>query len=148
MRAGSGGRAAGDVQGARQSVERLARLREATTNPKFAYFKSHLDLQHQAVKAWLARAEGKTAAAVEAMKKAAEMEDRLGKHPVSPGPIYPIREQLGELLLELDRPAEALAALPGVAGDLAAPLLRDATARLAQPSWPGRGVRRGDTSRS
>lgn len=99
-----------DVQGARQSVERLARLREATSDPKFAYFKGHLDLQHQAVKAWLARAEGKNAAALKAMKKAAEMEDRLGKHPVSPGHVYPIREQLGELLLELDRPAEALAA--------------------------------------
>jgi tetratricopeptide (TPR) repeat protein len=38
------------------------------------------------------------------------MEERLGKHPVSPGPVYPIREQLGELLLELGRPAQALAA--------------------------------------
>jgi tetratricopeptide (TPR) repeat protein len=107
---GMGRARSGDVEGAKKSVARLAELREASNDPKFAYFKNHLELQYQAVSAWVAKADGKKAEAVKLMKKAAEEEDNLGKHPVSPGPVYPIREQLGEMLLELDKPAEALAA--------------------------------------
>ena len=33
-----------------------------------------------------------------------------GKHPVTPGPPLPARELLGDMLLEIGRPAEALAA--------------------------------------
>jgi tetratricopeptide (TPR) repeat protein len=44
------------------------------------------------------------------MKAAADLDDAAEKHPVTPGSILPAREQLGELLLELGRPAEARAA--------------------------------------
>ncbi len=107
---GMGSARSGDVEGAKKALVRLGELRDATKDPKFGYFKNHLELQHQAVTAWVAKAEGKKDDAVKIMSKAADMEDKLGKHPVSPGPVYPIREQLGELLLELERPADALAA--------------------------------------
>ena len=41
------------------------------------------------------------------LRRAADAEDILGKHPVSPGALVPAREQLGDLLLKLDRPKEA-----------------------------------------
>ena len=41
---------------------------------------------------------------------AADVEDAHEKLPVTPGPIVPAREQLGELLLDLKRPDEALQA--------------------------------------
>jgi cytochrome c-type biogenesis protein CcmH/NrfG len=44
------------------------------------------------------------------MRTAADREDSTEKHPVTPGPIFPAREQLGELLLELNEPAQALQA--------------------------------------
>jgi hypothetical protein len=44
------------------------------------------------------------------MRAAADQEDSLEKLPVTPGPIVPAREQLGELLLQQHRPAEAAAA--------------------------------------
>ena len=44
------------------------------------------------------------------MRYAADEEDALGKHPVSPGSIIPVREMLGDLYLELGRPANALTA--------------------------------------
>jgi len=44
----------------------------------------------------------------------ADAEDALGKHPVSPGALMPLREQLGALLLELKRPRDALAAYEAV----------------------------------
>jgi predicted Zn-dependent protease len=42
------------------------------------------------------------------MRSAADLEDSTEKHPVTPGAITPAREMLGELLIELKRPAEAL----------------------------------------
>ena len=42
------------------------------------------------------------------LRAAADLEDKTEKHPVTPGPVAPARELLGELLLETGRPAEAL----------------------------------------
>jgi predicted Zn-dependent protease len=58
--------------------------------------------------AWVARAEGKNDEALTLMRSAADLEDSTEKHPVTPGPIFPAREMLGELLLELDNPAQAV----------------------------------------
>ena len=97
----------GDIDGARKAIARMQQLREATKEPKFDYFKSHLDLQMQAASAWVAAAEGKKAEAIDILRRAADLEDRLGKHPVSPGAFVPVREQLGTLLLETGQPKEA-----------------------------------------
>jgi hypothetical protein len=43
------------------------------------------------------------------MRAAAALEDGTEKSAVTPGPLAPAREQVGELLLLLDRPADALA---------------------------------------
>ena len=43
------------------------------------------------------------------MRAAATMEDRTEKSAVTPGPLAPARELVGEMLLEMNRPAEALA---------------------------------------
>ena len=44
------------------------------------------------------------------MRPAADREDETEKAAVTPGPLAPARELLGEMLLEAGRPAEALAA--------------------------------------
>jgi tetratricopeptide (TPR) repeat protein len=97
----------GDLDGAGKAIARMQQLRDATKEPKFDYFKSHLDLQMQAASAWLAVAEGNKKEAIEMLRRAADSEDILGKHPVSPGAFVPIREQLGTLLLEMGQPKEA-----------------------------------------
>ena len=97
----------GDLDGARKAIARMQHLRDATKDPKFDYFKSHLDLQMQAASAWVATGDGKKNEAIETLRRAADSEDILGKHPVSPGAFVPIREQLGSLLLELGQPKEA-----------------------------------------
>jgi tetratricopeptide (TPR) repeat protein len=61
----------------------------------------------QAALAWLAATEGKKKEAFAMLRRAADAEDILGKHPVSPGAFVPIREQLGSLLLEMRQPKEA-----------------------------------------
>jgi tetratricopeptide (TPR) repeat protein len=97
----------GDVEGARKAIARMQQLREATKDPKFDYFKSHLDLQMQAASAWVAATEGREKEAIDLLRRAADSEDILGKHPVSPGAFVPIREQLGSLLLEVGQSTEA-----------------------------------------
>jgi tetratricopeptide (TPR) repeat protein len=97
----------GDIEGARKAMDRMRQLRDATTDPKFDYFKRQLDQQMQAASAWVAYGEGKKENAVDLLRRTADAEDILGKHPVSPGALVPAREQLGDLLLKLDRPKEA-----------------------------------------
>jgi tetratricopeptide (TPR) repeat protein len=96
-----------DLEGARKAMDRMRELRDATSDPKFDYFKRQLDQQMQAASAWVAYGENKKAEAVTILRRAADAEDILGKHPVSPGALVPAREQLGDLLLALDRPKEA-----------------------------------------
>jgi tetratricopeptide (TPR) repeat protein len=97
----------GDLEGARKAMDRMRQLRDATTDPNFDYFKRQLDQQMQAASAWVAYGENKKEEAVTMLRRAADAEDILGKHPVSPGALVPAREQLGDLLLALDRPKEA-----------------------------------------
>jgi len=42
------------------------------------------------------------------MKSAAEMEDGTDKKAITPGPLAPARELFGEMLLEINQPAQAL----------------------------------------
>jgi tetratricopeptide (TPR) repeat protein len=97
----------GDLDGARKAIARMNELRDATKDPKFNYFKNHLELQMQAASAWVAYGEGNKDEAVRLLRRSADSEDILGKHPVSPGALVPAREQLGDLLLALKRPKEA-----------------------------------------
>ena len=83
-------------------------LRDATTDVKFDYFRRHLDLQIQAASAWITHAEGHDDQALALFTSTADAEDALGKHPVTPGALMPVREQLGRFLLELKRPHEAM----------------------------------------
>jgi len=96
-----------DLAGARKAIARMQQLRDATKDPKFDYFRKHLDLQMQAALAWVAAAESKKAEAIDMLRRAADADDILGKHPVSPGAFVPIREQLGSLLLEVGQSKEA-----------------------------------------
>jgi tetratricopeptide (TPR) repeat protein len=69
-----------------------------------------VEAQRLAAAAWVARARGDDAAAVRLAREGADLEETIEKNPVTPGPILPARELEGDLLLELGRPADALAA--------------------------------------
>jgi len=107
---GYGAARAGDAAAARQEAERLAALGEALAVQKQPYWVEQADIQRQIVLAWAARAECRDQEALAELRAAADREDASDKPPVTPGPIAPARELLGELLLELNAPAEALAA--------------------------------------
>lgn len=95
---------------ARADVEKLAALRDRLQAAKDAYWSEQVEIQRRVADAWIAFAEGRKDEAAAALGTAADMEDATEKSAVSPGPIRPARELLGEMLLEMDRPADALMA--------------------------------------
>lgn len=105
---GIGAARSGDTVAAKQSVEKLATLKNRLIEAKDRYWANQVDIQQQSVSAWLAGAEKRKDEALRLMRSAAELEDATEKHPVTPGPIVPAREMLGDLLLELGEPGEAL----------------------------------------
>lgn len=68
------------------------------------YWAQQVEIQKLEVLAWSAQAERSTGEARALLRKAADEEDAAEKLPVTPGPIIPAREQLGELLLEQNQP--------------------------------------------
>ena len=98
-----------DVTRARVEVEKLAEIQKQLTGAKDNYdWATQVEIQRRAAAAWLAKARGKSQEAMELMRSAADLEDSTEKHPVTPGAVLPARELLGDLLLELNRPGEAL----------------------------------------
>ncbi len=69
---------------------------------------SQVESMRLAAAAWLAASEGKKDEALKLARSAADLDDKAGKHPVTPGAVLPARELLGDLLLDLGRAAEAL----------------------------------------
>ncbi|HEU4855188.1 MAG TPA: hypothetical protein VFS89_07880, partial [Nitrosospira sp.] len=91
------------------ALERLQALKEAMTAAKLDYWAGQADFQIKTVEAWLALAENRNDEALRLMREAAEADEASDKHPVTPGNVAASRELLGEMLLELDRPAPAFA---------------------------------------
>jgi tetratricopeptide (TPR) repeat protein len=98
----------GDAAGARREVERLQVLREALLQAKQGYWADQVEVQRRAAAGWLARAEGRNEEAVTLLRSAADLEDSTEKHPVTPAPVLPARELLGDLLMEFGQPGLAL----------------------------------------
>lgn len=98
----------GDAESVRRGVEKLQFLRETLVAAKQGYWAEQVEVQRRVAAAWLARAEGKNQEALQLMHSAADLEDSTEKHPVTPGPIVPARELVGELLIELHEPGQAL----------------------------------------
>ena len=103
----------GDLERARKSLAELDSMHAllAKQPPPGPYdWAGQVESTRLAAAGWVALAEGKKDDAVRLLTSAAEKEEKVGKHPVTPGSILPAREQLGDLLLELGKPGEALAA--------------------------------------
>jgi tetratricopeptide (TPR) repeat protein len=105
---GLGAARAGDVAAARADLERLRTLKDAMIAAKIGYWPSQADFQIKALSAWVALAEKRNGEALEQMRAAAEAEEASDKHPVTPGNVVPSRQLLGEMLLEVGQPQQAL----------------------------------------
>jgi hypothetical protein len=98
-----------DIAAARSAVEKLAEIvaaREAKSRKEGYDVSAEKATDLREAEAWLAFADGKGSAAIEEMRAAATREDKDGIQNLA----LPAREMLADLLLELKKPAEALAA--------------------------------------
>ena len=97
-----------DSQAARASEDALAKIRERLAQANEPYWAQQVEIQRRAVKAWLALTEGHAEDARREMTAAADLEDGTEKSAVTPGPLTPARELLGEMLLQMNQPSPAL----------------------------------------
>ena len=91
-------------------IAKLQACREALRAANDTYWMVQTDALLKSAEAWRFAARGDGDAAVATMMTAADEEDGLEKLPLTPGPIVPAREQLGDLYLVLGKPREALSA--------------------------------------
>lgn len=99
----------GHARAARQAAAQLVRIQERLAKADERYWARQVEIQATAVSAWAQFAAGRSADALAQMERAATLEDGTEKSVVTPGPLAPARELLGDMLLQMDRPAEALA---------------------------------------
>ncbi|PYR58652.1 MAG: hypothetical protein DMF85_10080 [Acidobacteria bacterium] len=98
-----------DVAAARAAIDELQKLTDSLTQAGERYWADQVAIQRLDATAWLALAEAKPDEALSTMRTAAEREDATEKSAITPGPLAPARELLGEMLLQLKQPKPALA---------------------------------------
>lgn len=109
----------GDRNAAKAELAELHKIHDTLQAQKETYTANQVAIQIKTSEAWIrfkearpddAVGRGKNTEALALMKMAADMEDKTKKHSVTPGEVIPARELLGDLLLEMNNPAEALIA--------------------------------------
>jgi tetratricopeptide (TPR) repeat protein len=100
----------GNPAAAAADVQRLADLRDKLLEMKDAYWSEQVDIQRRVAEAWIAFAEGQREQGIEMLRAAADAEDKTDKAAITPGPLAPARELLGEMLLEAQDAKAALTA--------------------------------------
>jgi hypothetical protein len=86
-------------------IEACRNQLQATAN---VYWATQVDVLYKEARAWQLAAAGSGAESVQLLREAADEEDAVEKLPVTPGPVVPAREQLGELFLQQKQPEKAL----------------------------------------
>ncbi len=94
---------------ANQATTALRQIQARLLKANEGYWAQQVRIQATAVAASAALAAGNKDEALRQMKLAANMEDGTEKSVLTPGPLAPARELLGEMLLEMHKPAQALA---------------------------------------
>jgi hypothetical protein len=98
-----------DYPKARESIDSLNAIAKRLGASGESYWAEQVAIQALGAHAWLDLAEGRSDLALADMREAARREDATEKSAVTPGPLAPARELLGDMLMELRRPADALA---------------------------------------
>jgi hypothetical protein len=99
---------AGHPRSADADVNRLSACVRELQSAGNTYWATQVEVLLKEAQAWRAAADADPESALVGLRAAADEEDAVEKLPVTPGPIVPAREQLGELLLDLNRPGQAL----------------------------------------
>lgn len=91
-----------------REVAILVAIRDSLKAAKSEYWAGEVEVQRRSAAAWATLARGDTATALAEMRAAADQEDASEKHIVTPGRLLPARELLGDMLLAVGKPGDAL----------------------------------------
>ena len=105
---GLGAARLGHSAAASEAAAALKRIQGRLLTANELYWARQVQIQDLVVAAWSTLAAGKKEEALRQMESAVGMEDRTEKSAVTPGPLFPARELLGEMFLELGEPTKAL----------------------------------------
>jgi tetratricopeptide (TPR) repeat protein len=94
---------------AEESAEALGILVQKLKQAKEDYWATQVEIQRLEVAAWAAWSAGNSNDGLKTMEQAVQLEDTTDKSAVTPGPLAPARELLGEMLMQLGKPKPALA---------------------------------------
>ena len=125
-----------DAVAARASVDTLKRLQERLVAEGERYWAEQVEIQRRGASAWASMAEGRASDALAEMRSAADREDLTEKNAVTPGPLAPARELLGDMLIAMREPAAGAGGIRGRAEEGAEPVPHGLRRR------PRRGARR------
>jgi hypothetical protein len=98
----------GDTAAARKSTSEIASIRDSLAVSKDYDWAGSIGAEWEAATALIAIAEGKKTEGLKLLRAAADHEDAVDKHPVTPGALLPVREMLADTLLENGSASEAL----------------------------------------
>jgi tetratricopeptide (TPR) repeat protein len=105
---GLGAARSGDVASAKKELSQLEQISSRLAEANQQDGSTPTEVARLEVAGWIAQAAAESAEAGRLLRRAADLEDATEKHPMTPGPVLPARELLGEFLLETHEPAAAL----------------------------------------
>lgn len=98
----------GRVDQARQEIDKIAAAHRTLVDNREDYWARQVEMQRMAAEAWVLFSQEQHDRALALARAAADIESSTDKHPVTPGNIVPSRDLLAQMLLEVNRPADAL----------------------------------------
>ena len=105
----------GKLAAARTEIAKLEGVhRELAAAGRASYWISQAETQLLAARAWVQLAEKNPDEAIALMRRATQLESTTDKEAVTPGEVLPAGDLLGDMLIEVGRPAEALVAFEAV----------------------------------
>ncbi len=99
----------GDTARARAAIDTLDHIQQRLASSAEPYWAEQVEIQSLGAQAWLALAQHRDSVALATMREAVRREDATEKAAVTPGPLAPARELLGDMLVALGRTKEARA---------------------------------------
>jgi len=97
---GIGAARSGQIVEARAELATIMKLQKSAPAALLLYWREELQVHVDAVSAWISLAEGDTEKALRLASAAADREDAVDKHPVTPGEVLPARELYADMLYE------------------------------------------------
>jgi len=105
---GIGAARSGQIEPASVELARIRGIQAELPASTLTYWREQVQVHIDALNAWVLMSEGKMDAAIQSARAAADLEDSVDKHPVTPGEVLPARELLADLLLEAGQYTSAL----------------------------------------